>query len=197
MALRISGKNVDIGQALRSRIGQTIADAVQKFFDGGYSGNVTVTRNGRIFRTECSVHLDSGMLIEATGNDNDANASFDQALERLQKRLRRYKRRLKDRSRVQSAKMITLASDFVLAPPPEDDELAEDYAPAIVAETKAEVRTLSVSGAVIELDLTDAPVVVFRNSSHGGINVVFRRPDGHFGWIDPALLEDAQTAAKE
>ncbi len=99
MALRISGKNVDIGQALRSRIGQTIADAVQKFFDGGYSGNVTVTRNGRIFRTECSVHLDSGMLIEATGNDNDANASFDQALERLQKRLRRYKRRLKDRSR--------------------------------------------------------------------------------------------------
>ncbi len=197
MALRISGKNVDIGQALRSRIDQTIADAVQKFFDGGYSGNVTVTRNGRIFRTECSVHLDSGMLIEATGNDNDANASFDQALERLQKRLRRYKRRLKDRSRVQSAKMITLATDFVLAPPPEDDELAEDYAPAIVAETKAEVRTLSVSGAVIELDLTDAPVVVFRNSSHGGINVVFRRPDGHFGWIDPALLEDAQTTAKD
>ncbi len=197
MALRISGKNVDIGQALRSRIDQTIADAVQKFFDGGYSGNVTVTRNGRIFRTECSVHLDSGMLIEATGNDNDANASFDQSLERLQKRLRRYKRRLKDRSRVQSAKMITLATDFVLAPPPEDDELAEDYAPAIVAETKAEVRTLSVSGAVIELDLTDAPVVVFRNSSHGGINVVFRRPDGHFGWIDPALLEDAQTTAKD
>ena len=197
MALKISGKKVDIGQALRSRIDQTIAGAVQKFFDGGYSGNVTVTRNGRIFRTECSVHLDSGMLIEATGNDNDANASFDQSLERLQKRLRRYKRRLKDRSRVQSAKMITLATDFVLAPPPEDDELAEDYAPAIVAETKAEVRTLSVSGAVIELDLTDAPVVVFRNSSHGGINVVFRRPDGHFGWIDPALLEDAQTTAKE
>ncbi len=98
---------------------------------------------------------------------------------------------------MQSAKMITLATDFVLAPPPEDDELAEDYAPAIVAETKAEVRTLSVSSAVMELDLTDAPVVVFRNSSHGGINVVFRRPDGHFGWIDPALLEDAQTAAKE
>ncbi len=197
MALRISGKNVDIGQALRSRIGQTIADAVQKFFDGGYSGHVTMTRNGRSFGTDCSVHLDSGMVIEASGNDKDANASFDQALERLQKRLRRYKRRLKDRSRVQSAKMITLATDFVLAPPPEDDELAEDYAPAIVAETKAEVRTLSVSGAVIELDLTDAPVVVFRNSSHGGINVVFRRPDGHFGWIDPALLEDAQTTAKD
>jgi len=197
MALKISGKNVDIGQALRSRIDQTIADAVRKFFDGGYSGQVTVMRNGRAFRTECSVHLDSGMVIEASGNDNDANASFDQAAERLQKRLRRYKRRLKDRSRVQSAKMITPAAAFVLTPPPEDDELAEDYSPAIVAETTAEIRTLSVSGAVMELDMTDAPVVVFRNSSHGGINVVYRRPDGHFGWIDPALLENAETAAKD
>ena len=197
MALKISGKNVDIGQALRSRIDQTIAEAVQKYFDGGYYGNVTVTRNGRIFRTECSVHLDSGIVIEASGNDDDANASFDQALERLQKRLRRYNRRLKDRSRVQSAKMITPAAAFVLTPPPEDDELAEDYAPAIVAETKAEVRTLSVSAAVMELDMTDAPVVVFRNSSHGGLNVVYRRPDGHFGWIDPALLEGAEVAAKD
>ena len=197
MALKISGKNVDIGQALRSRIDQTITDAVQKFFDGGFSGNVTVMRNGRIFRTECSVHLDSGMVLEATGNDDDANASFDQALERLQKRLRRYKRRLKDRSRVQSARMITPAAAFVLTPPPEDDELTEDYAPAIVAETTAEVRTLSVSAAVMELDMTDAPVVVFRNSSHGGINVVYRRPDGHFGWIDPALLEDADTDTKD
>ncbi|TDI57649.1 MAG: ribosome-associated translation inhibitor RaiA [Alphaproteobacteria bacterium] len=197
MALKISGKNVDIGQALRSRIDRTVAAAVQKYFDGGYSGHVTVTRNGRAFRTECSVHLDTGMVIEATGNDNDANISFDQALERLQKRLRRYKRRLKDRSRVQSAKMITPAAAFVLTPPPEDEELAEDYAPAIVAETTAEVKTLSVSGAVMELDLTDAPVVLFRNSSHGGINVVYRRPDGHFGWIDPALLEGASTGEKD
>jgi ribosomal subunit interface protein len=127
MPLKISGKNVDIGQALRSRIDQTIADAVQKYFDGGYSGHVTVMRNGRIFRTECSVHLDSGMVFEATGNDDDANASFDQAAERLQKRLRRYKRRLKDRSRVQSAKMITPAATFVLTPPPEDDELADRH----------------------------------------------------------------------
>lgn len=197
MPLKISGKNVDIGQALRSRIDQTIADAVQKYFDGGYSGYATVMRNGRAFRTECSIHLDSGMVFEATGNDSDANASFDQALERLQKRLRRYKRRLKDRSRVQSAKMVTSATAFVLTPPSEDDELAEDYAPAIVAETKAEIKTLSVSGAVMELDLTDAPLVVFRNSSHGGVNVVYRRPDGHFGWIDPALLEDAETTAKD
>ena len=197
MPLRISGKNVDIGQALRSRIDQTIADAVQKFFDGGYSGHVTVVRNGRTFRTECSVHLDTGMVFEASGNDTDANASFDQAAERLQKRLRRYNRRLKDHSRMQSAKAITPAAAFVLSPPPEDDELAEDYAPAIVAETKAEIRTLSVSAAVMELDMIDAPVVVFHNSSHGGINVVYRRPDGHFGWIDPALLEDADTATRD
>ena len=197
MALKISGKNVDIGQALRSRIDQSVADAVQKFFDGGYSGHVTVMRNGRAFRTECSIHLDSGVVIEASGNDMDANASFDQGLERLHKRLRRYKRRLKDRSRVQSARMISPANAFVLAPPPEDEELAEDYAPAIVAETETQVRTLSVSNAVMQLDMTDAPLVVFKNSSHGGINVVYRRPDGNFGWIDPALLEDGSSAAKD
>jgi ribosomal subunit interface protein len=193
MVLKISGKNVDIGQALRTRIDATVTDAVKKYFSGGYSGHITVTKGGRGFETECALHLDTGMVFEARGSAADAHASFDQAAERLEKRLRRYKRRLKDHKKnFGSADDIPLPGDataFVLEAPDEDEEIGEDYAPAIVAETKTPIRTLSVSAAVMELDRTDVPVVVFRNSKHGAVNVVFRRPDGHFGWIDPVLNE--------
>jgi ribosomal subunit interface protein len=196
MVLKISGKNVDIGQALRTRIDATVTDAVKKYFSGGYSGHITVTKGGRGFETECALHLDSGMIFEARGAAGDAHASFDQAAERLEKRLRRYKRRLKDHKKGGSAAdgfpmMPDDASTFVLAAPHEDEEIAEDYSPVIVAETKTPILTLSVSAAVMELDRTEVPVVVFRNSSHGKVNVVFRRPDGHFGWIDPVLNEGA------
>lgn len=188
MVLKISGKNVDIGEALRSRAEATVDGAVAKFFDGGYSGHVTVSRTGRTFQTECSIHLDTGMVFEASGNDIDAYSSFDKAAERLEKRLRRYKRRLKDRKKHPTREERDAAS-FVIEAPDEDAEVAEDWAPAIIAETRAPIATMSVSSAVMELDMTDAPVVVFRNTSHGGINVVYRRPDGHFGWVDPTLAE--------
>jgi len=96
MALRIAGKNLDIGQALRTRIDQTVADTVQKYFDRGYSGQVTVSKSGSVFETDLALHLDSGVVLEVHGSDVDAHMSFEQAAERLAKRLRRYKRRLKD-----------------------------------------------------------------------------------------------------
>lgn len=190
MVLKISGKNVDIGQALRSRADTVIAGAVEKYFDGGFSGNVTLSKSGRNFQTECSIHLDTGMLFEASGSDADAYSSFDKAAERLEKRLRRYKRRLKDHKKP-SVREELAASAFVIEAPDEDAEVAADWAPAIIAETRAQIATMSVSNAVMELDMTDAPVVVFRNTSHGGINVVYRRPDGHFGWVDPTLSESS------
>lgn len=196
MALKITGKNVDIGQALRGRIEAAVPGLVAKYFNGGYSAHVTVAKSGRSFETDCALHLDSGMVFEARGLAPDAHASFDQAAERLEKRLRRYKRRLKD-----YAKPTPMAApgrdiaDFVLAPPAEEEELGEDYAPVIVAETRTAIPTLTVSAAVMQLDRTDAALVVFRNQSHGEINVVYRRPDGHFGWIDPALSVGKSTAA--
>jgi ribosomal subunit interface protein len=96
MVLRIAGKNLDIGQALRTRIDETVAGTVQKYFDRGYSGQVTVSKSGSVFETELALHLDSGVILEVSGADVDAHLSFDQAAERLAKRLRRYKRRLKD-----------------------------------------------------------------------------------------------------
>ena len=184
MALRISGKNVDIGQALRSRIDDTVSGTVRKYYGGGFSGQVTVSKSGRLFETDCALHLDTGMVFEARGTDSDAHLSFDQAAERLDKRLRRYKRRLKEHKRgVDEGN----GAAYVLAAPGEEEEIGEDYAPVIIAETELPVPILSVSAAVMHLDRTDAPVVVFRNPSHGGVNVVYRRPDGNFGWVDPAL----------
>jgi ribosomal subunit interface protein len=194
MVLRISGKNVDIGQALRTRIDQTISEAVQKYFNGGFSGQVTVSRSGRAFETDCVLHLDTGIVFEARGSDADAHQSFDQAAGKLDKRLRRYKRRLKDYKKTQSDEQS--GASYVLAAPSDDDEIEENYAPAIIAETRVDIPTIAVSTAVMQLDRTDAPVVIFRNPSHGGVNVVYRRPDGHFGWVDPALTDSAAADGK-
>lgn len=189
MTLQISGHNVDIGQSLRQRIDDTITDSVEKFFDGGYSGQITVSKSGREFHTECAIRLDTGMIFESGGRNSDPTQSFELAAERLEKRLRRYHRRLKDHKKVATARESARAAAFILEAPNEHEEIAEDYAPTIVAETTQPVNTLSVSHAVMELDRTEAAFLVFRNSSHGGVNVVFRRSDGNFGWIDPSLNE--------
>jgi ribosomal subunit interface protein len=188
MPIRISGKNVDVGDALRQRINARIGEAMSKYFDGGYSGHVTIAREGFGFRTECAIHLDSRITLQADGEAPDAYASADQAALRLEKRLRRYHRRLKDHrtERTDNRDAIEAAS-YVIAAPEADTEVEIDgFTPVIVAESTTRLKQLSVSDAVLELDLTGAPVVVFRHSVHGGINVVYRRGDGHFGWIDPA-----------
>lgn len=189
MALKVSGKNVDIGQALRSRIESTISAVAGKYFDGGYSGHVTVTRSGRAFQTDCALHLDTGVVFEASADSGDAHLSFDLAAERLEKRLRRYKRRLKQhKSRPTQAAMPQPASRTAADEAQEEDG-GEPGGPAIVAESQVLLPRLSVSAAARHLELAERPVVCFRNANHGGLNVVYRRSDGHIGWIDPELIE--------
>ncbi|HVU42409.1 MAG TPA: ribosome-associated translation inhibitor RaiA [Xanthobacteraceae bacterium] len=188
MTFRVSGKNLDVGDALRDRVSERIAEAMGKYFDGGYSGHVTLEREGFGFRTECAVHLDSKITLHAEGMAADAYTSADQAATRIEKRLRRYHRRLKDHrpERLDGRDTVDAASYVIEAPP--DDESGADrdgFTPAIIAESTTVLKLLSVSDAVTELDMTGAPVVVFRHAAHGGINVVYRRRDGHFGWIDP------------
>jgi ribosome hibernation promoting factor len=194
MPFRISGKNIDIGEALRTRVNARIAEALGKYFDGGYSGHVTVGKEGFGFRTECAVHLDSGITLQAEGMAADAYASADQAAIRIEKRLRRYHRRLKDRpvARVDGVRNA-LAPDvdvpsYVIAAPEHDDEEAAEFNAVIIAESTTALRQLSVSEAVMELDMTGAPVVVFRHAGHGRVNLVYRRADGHIGWIDPPAM---------
>ena len=188
MPFRVSGKNLDVGDALRERVNARIAQAVDKYFDGGYSGHVTVAREGFGFRTECAIHLDSKVTLHAEGHAADAYASADQAALRVEKRLRRYHRRLKDHhpERLDGRGAVDAASYVIAAPEHESDAELDGFTPVIIAESTTRLKQMSVSDAVMELDMTGAPVLVFRHAAHGGINVVYRRADGHFGWIDPA-----------
>jgi len=196
MSFRISGQNLDVGAALRDRIGERIAEAMSKYFDGGYSGHLTLARDGFGFRAECAIHLDSRITLHAEGMASDAYASADQAALRIEKRLRRYHRRLKDHRTEHAAERATIdAASYVIAAPAPDEEAAVDgFTPVIIAESTTRLRELSVSDAVTELDMTGAPVVVFRHAKYGRINVVYRRADGHFGWIDPPAAPAAAAA---
>ncbi|MEO3997721.1 ribosome-associated translation inhibitor RaiA [Mesorhizobium sp. CAU 1732] len=186
MNLRISGKHMEIGDAFRSKIEGRVGDAVGKYFDGGYAGHVTVEKSGSRFTADCMVHLDTGMMLQATGQAQDPQFAFDAAAERIEKRLRRYKRRLKSHNNSSTSGTIDMDLDYrVMAPvADEDDEVPEDYAPAIVAESTMSLRTMTVASAVIELDTKDSPVFVFRNAGNEHVNLVYRRADGNIGWID-------------
>jgi ribosomal subunit interface protein len=196
MPFRVSGKNIDIGEALRERVNSRIAEATAKYFDGGFSGHVTVGKEGFGFRTECVIHLDSGIVLEAEALAADAYTSAEQAALRIEKRLRRYKRRLKDHQGTRAdghgrgGDAIDAQSYVIAAPEHEDDEAAAEWNPTIIAESTAVLRRLSVSEAVMELDMRGVPVVVFRHAGHGRINLVYRRAAGHIGWIDPPAIDN-------
>ena len=203
MPFRVSGKNIDIGQALRARVNARIAEVTAKYFDGGFSGHVTIGKEGFGFRTDCVIHLDSGIVLEADALAADAYASADQAALRLEKRLRRYKHRLKDHQMARASdrphddrapdRAPASAPSYVIAAPEHDsEEEATQWNPVVIAESTAALKRLSVSEAVVELDMSGTPVMVFRHAGHGRINLVYRRADGHIGWIDlPSIEQDA------
>ena len=193
MTLRIFGKSISVGDALRSRVSERTDEVLRKYFDGNYSGHITLSKDGFGFRTDCSLHLDSGITLEADSNATDAYASADQALLMIEKRLRRYKSRLKDRSaRKTYAANAALADidapSYVIEAPAESDEEVTAYSPVIIAEATTSLKQLSVSEAVMELDLTGAACIVFQHGSSGRVNIIYRRADGNVGWVDPPAL---------
>jgi ribosomal subunit interface protein len=187
MTLRVSGKNMDVGDALRSRAEDQFSDVVGKYFDGGYDGHLTLTHDGNGYRADCVVHLDTGATLQASAQGGDATAAYDVMATNIEKRLRRYKRKLKSHRKGNGNGQDLLAQYTVFGATDEIDELDEDYAPPIVAETTRNLASMSVEEAVMELDLSQTGVIVFRHAGHGGVNVVYRRSDGNIGWIDPAL----------
>ena len=199
MPFRVSGKNIELGEALRERISARVLEALEKYFDGGFSGHVTVGKEAFGFQTECVVHLDSGIMLRADSMAADAYLSADQAAEKLEKRLRRYHRRLKDYKgngrnnghTVDDAGGIAMPDYVIAAPEHEDNEEVTGFNPVIIAEATTSLKSLSVSEAVTQLDMTGAPVMVFRHAGHGRVNLVYRRPDGNIGWIDPPALPAA------
>ncbi|GGE21664.1 hypothetical protein GCM10011390_46280 [Aureimonas endophytica] len=191
MSVRVSGKHMDVGEAFRSRIEDRLDQFVKKYYDGNYSGTVVVSKDAARFCADCTLHLDSGVIFQATGEAHDPEASFADASERIEKRLRRYKRRLKDHHAAGQAQARDVAYAVVAAPSDaaDDEEIPQDYAPAIIAETSLKVGTMSVAGAVMELDRRDSPLYVFRNAGSGQVNIVYRRNDGNFGWVDPSTIK--------
>jgi ribosomal subunit interface protein len=195
MTLRISGKSISVGEALRDRVNDRTEEVLRKYFDGNYSGHITLSKDGFGFKTDCALHLDSGVTLEAESNATDAYASADAALLMIEKRLRRYKSRLKDRSarkaHAASAALaeMALAPSYVIEAPTDRDDEVEGYNPVIIAEATTALKRLSVSEAVMELDLTGAACLVFQHGSSGRVNIIYRRSDGNIGWVDPPTVK--------
>jgi ribosomal subunit interface protein len=198
MTVRISGKSINVGEALRGRVAARTEEVLRKYFDGNYSGHITLSKDGFGFRTDYALHLDSGITLEADSNAVDAYASADQALLMIEKRLRRYKSRLKDRSarkaHVASAALAEMnaptldAPSYVIEAPAEGEDEMTTYSPVIIAEATTSLKRLSVSEAVMQLDLAGAACLLFQHGSSGRVNIIYRRSDGNIGWIDPPIV---------
>ena len=189
MTIKVTGKNIDLGENLREYALNRVDTALDKYSGRSLSGQISVEKNHDGFFTHCAIHLESGLDVQSTGSGADAYGSVDSAADRLEKRLRRYKRRLKSHGQgvdVPAQLYESAGIDYVIDAEQAADAESGEGGPAVIAETPARVRAMSVSDAVMQMDLADQTFLVFRNASHGGINVVYRRPDGNIGWIDPS-----------
>ncbi len=202
MTLQVTGKNVDAGGAYQTYIMDKVSNVLEKYIGPEISGHVRLEKERSTFRTDCSIRLRTGLLVEAHGSGGDAYSSADAAIERLEKRVRRYKRRLKDHhhGRQNGAELPAElpARDYVLqrADEERDSDTKPDQHPVIIAETERAIRELTVGEAVMHLDLGERPFLIFRNAGSGGINVVYRRPDGNVGWVDPETTGQAEPEAE-
>ena len=192
MQVQIAGKRIDVGEALRDRIAYGLEDRVSKYFDRTGEAQVMVSKPGWAFNVDCSIHLPSGVTLQAHGEAEDAYQAFEDALEKIEKRVRRYKRRLKDHHKNKDAIPAIEVQEKIIAPSADDEDGEEPLAngdlgeaPAIIAESGARIKTMTVSMAVMQLELTDTCAILFRNAGDGDLNMVYRRADGNIGWVDP------------
>jgi ribosomal subunit interface protein len=192
MQLTVTGKQVEVGNALRSHVESALETLLGKYFGSAIEAHAVFAREAHLIHAEISLHIGRGIVINSGAAAGDHYLAFDAAAERLAKQLRRYKRRLRDHGKARApAERGEMAMAFVLAPVDEEgdaDEGAVDgNSPVVIAEMSTELPQLTVGEAVMRMDLADAPVLLFRNRSHGELNLVYRRGDGNIGWIDPAF----------
>ncbi|MCI0599424.1 MAG: ribosome-associated translation inhibitor RaiA [Beijerinckiaceae bacterium] len=192
MTLRVSGKNLDIGDALRDHIADRIDSILMKYRAGSAAGHVTIEREGSAFRSDCTLHLKPGATLQADSRAHEPYSSFNRAADLIENQVRRHRERLMDHHassaggtlRAENAMRENELGGVRGEPPAEQGETRELH-PAVIAEPSPQFRAMTVSGAAMELDSTNAQVIVFRHASDGRTNVVYRRPDGNIGWIDP------------
>jgi len=189
MNLTVKGKNIDVGEALRTHVAQSLDHGIAKYFGNPIESTVTFSKQSHLFSAYLSVHIGRGILVQAEASADQAYAAFDLAMDHLAKRMRRYKRRLRDHHRAETQSFR--AAQYILAPEGEEEAEAVavngSEAPAVIAEMQTEIPTLTVGEAVMRLDLSDLKAMMFLNRAHGGLNMVYRRNDGNIGWVDPRL----------
>jgi ribosomal subunit interface protein len=196
MTLRVSGKNLDIGEALRQHVLEKVEATVTRYFSGSVGGHVVMAREGSGYRSDCTLRLSSGLSLHAEGRAHDPYLCFEQAADKIESRLRRYKTRLKGHTAASAANARGKVENYLIeSPGEEEDEPAGGFNPVVVAEGTEELKSLSVASAVAELDLTGAPVIVFLHAGSGRVNVVYRRRDGAIGWLDPHAPREPARAA--
>ncbi|MGH7042678.1 MAG: ribosome hibernation-promoting factor, HPF/YfiA family [Acetobacteraceae bacterium] len=193
MEITVSGKQVELSDALRVRVGASLEGIARKYFDHALEAQVTFSRARSFFTCDINVRAGRGLVLRGEGEAADASTAFDDAAEHIAKRLRRYRRRVSDHARdLANRERPEAARQYVLQQPVEVDAAAADGAAepvpcfaTVIAEQPAEISRLTVGEAVMQLDLADQMVLMFRNRATGELNVVYRRPDGNLGWIDP------------
>lgn len=187
MRYQITGKQIDIGEALQTHVKTELGDVFEKYSGRPTDANVIFSKSGSEFNCEAVVHLSTGLTTQAKGHAHEIYAAFDAARDKMDKQLRRYKRRLKDHHKERAGPVeLSEAGAYILASNTESEDAEPDNVTSmIVAEMETKIPSLSVGEAVMQMELSDAAVQVFRNEGHGGINVVYRRDDGNIGWIDP------------
>jgi ribosomal subunit interface protein len=191
MEVLTHGKQMDVGEALRGHVESALKAHVEKYFSRAINAHVTFSRAAHGFRIDIAVHPRRGLVVQGSAEAGDPYGAFDVAIGRIDKQLRRYKRRLNDRYKDRAEEDILRAQQYVIVPESAEEEEApaEESPPVIVAEMPHDIATLTVGEAVMRLDLADVPVVMFRSRANGAFNVVYRRPDGNIGWIDSSTAE--------
>jgi ribosomal subunit interface protein len=188
MQLTVTGKQIDTGEALRRHIAEGLTAILGKYFRTAIEAHVVVSKEAHLTRVEVSLHIGRGIVVNAGAGATEPYAAFDAAAERIAKQMRRYKRRLRDHH-AKAREPAERATAYVLAPfaDEEDEPEAPDGGPAVIAEMSTDLPRLTVGEAAMRLDLGQLSVLLFRSRSHGELNLVYRRADGHIGWIDPEL----------
>ncbi|MGB3147356.1 MAG: ribosome-associated translation inhibitor RaiA [Paracoccaceae bacterium] len=187
MRYQISGRQIDVGNALQVHVESELTETFEKYAQRPTDGHVSFAHNGGAFLCEISVHLSTGITVASKGQDHEIYAAFETAREKLDKQVRRYKRRLRDHHRARPEPVAYDAAPYYVlaADDGSEDSEPEGLQPIIIAETESKISSLSVGEAVMQMELAGAPLLVFRNEKHGEVNVVYRRDDQNIGWIDP------------
>jgi ribosomal subunit interface protein len=193
MQITVSGKQVELSDALRTRVSDHLDVIANKYFDHALEAHVTFSRARSFFTCDINVHAGRGLMLRGEGEAADANSAFDDAAEHIAKRLRRYRRRVNEhareianRERPEAARQYVLQQEDGTAASGANGEAGTVAYATVVAEQMTEISLLSVGEAVMRMDLADQPVLMFRNSTTGELNVIYRRSDGNIGWIDPS-----------